>query len=35
MKRTVIFTILLGVLLLLLAIGCERKVTNTIVQDLL
>ena len=32
MKRPVIFTVLLGVLLLL-AIGCERKVTNTIVQD--
>lgn len=32
MKRTVIFTVLLCVLLLL-AYGCERKVTNTIVLD--
>ncbi len=32
MKRTVIFTILLCASLIL-ALGCERKVTNTIVQD--
>jgi hypothetical protein len=32
MKRTVIFTVLLCVLLLL-ALGCERKVTNTILKD--